>query len=241
MRECIVCQTAEHAGHYCTIDKQDYLHCGHCGLIYIDKQLKPEQLYKAYSGAWLKSFRRKLMAPFRRFHQAKNFETSMQRAKQIIEFTSKKMERDSWNIEYMDIGCNKGFLLATALEHKWNPHGVELVPELMAPFLNTFPKYRDQVFSERFEDVRKKHLQDNFFDVITGIDVVEHFEDVEADLAGIYAVLKPGGTFVLQTPDAGCQRARTEKCNWGALIQCKKPRSSGQTCWVYRIYGLSGI
>lgn len=217
MRPCILCNDASQVEHYCTIDKQDYLLCQKCGLVYIDELLAPEKLYRAYSGDFLKSFRRKLMAPFRKFQRAKNFEMSMQRAKQIIDFTEKSMNRDSWKIEYMDIGCNRGFLLATALQRDWNPHGVELVPELMAPFLNSYPKYRNQVFSERFEDVRKKYLQDNFFDVITGIDVVEHFEDVEGDLKGIYSVLKPGGICVLQTPDAGCSRAVQEKCEWGAL------------------------
>ena len=217
MRDCIVCKNADKAKHYCTIDAQDYLVCEACGLVYIDRLLQPEELYKAYSGDFLKSFRRKLFAPFRKFHQYRNFDEAMVRAGQIIDFTARQLGQANGKHQYMDIGCNRGYLLGIAHERGWNPHGVELVPELMAPFLNTYPQYRQQVFSERFEDVRKKYLQDDFFDVITGIDVVEHFEDVVADLAGIYAVLKPGGVVVLQTPDAGCDRAQTESCQWGAL------------------------
>ena len=217
MRDCIVCNEAVHASHYCLIDGQDYVRCRQCGLVYVDHLLPAEQLYRAYSGDVLKSLRRKLMAPFRKLHHYGNFSSGMQRARQIIDFTGRQLGTAGGRLEYMDIGCNRGYLLAVAHEQGWNPQGVELVPELMAPFLNSYPQYRQQVFSERFEDVRKKHLKDNSLDVITGLDVVEHFEDVVADLAGIYAVLKPGGVVVLQTPDAGCAQAQREGCEWGAL------------------------
>jgi len=217
MRDCIVCQSATQTRPYCHIDQQDYVRCEQCGLIYIDQLLQTKALYKAYSGDFLKSFRRKLVAPFRKFHQYRNFEEAMGRARLIIDFTAEQIKDKDSNIDYIDIGCNRGYLLGAAHERGWNPHGVELVPELMAPFLNTFPQYKSQIFTERFEDTRKKYLRDNMFDVITGIDVVEHFEDVIADIAGIYAVLKPGGIVVFQTPDAGCEQAHTLKCDWGAL------------------------
>ena len=217
MRDCIVCQTTEHSKPYCHIDQQDYLRCEKCGFIYVDQLLNTEDLYKAYSGDFLKSFRRKIFAPFRKFHQYRNFTDGMARARQIIDFTTEKMAAQTNKVEYMDIGCNRGFLLGVAHERGWNPYGVELVPELMAPFLNTFPQYKSQVFSERFEDTIKKYLHENMFDVITGIDVVEHFEAVEEDIAGIYSVLKPGGIVVFQTPDADCQQAHERKCKWGAL------------------------
>jgi len=217
MRDCIVCQSATQTKPYCHIDRQDYVRCEQCGLIYIDRLLQAEDLYKAYSGDFLKSFRRKLFAPFRKLHQYRNFDDAMERARQIINFTAEQINNDNKKVEYIDIGCNRGYLLGVAHERGWNPYGVELVPELMAPFLNTYPQYKSQVFTERFEDTRKKYLRDNMFDVITGIDVVEHFEDVVEDVAGIYSVLKPGGIVVLQTPDAGCEQAISKKCDWGAL------------------------
>ncbi len=217
MRDCIVCQTAEHTKQYCHMDQQDYVRCDQCGLIYVDQLLDTKKLYKAYSGDLIKSYRRKLFAPIRKFHQYRNFTSGMMRARRIIDFTAKQMTTSAVDIEYMDIGCNRGFLLGAAYERCWNPYGVELVPELMAPFLNTFPQYRTQVFSERFEDTRKKYLHDEMFDVITGIDVVEHFEAVVEDLAGIHSVLKPDGVVVFQIPDADCQQAHDRKCEWGAL------------------------
>ena len=215
MRDCIICHSASESHFYCTVDNQDYSICNRCGLVYVDKLLSPDKLYRAYTGNFLKSFRRKIVSPFRKFHQYRNFEEAILRARKIIEFTAKQLVQPGEHQQYLDIGCNRGYLLSIAHELNWNPHGVELVPELMAPFLNTYPQFRNQVYSERFEDVRKKYFSENYFDIITGIDVIEHFEDVVADLSGIFTILKPGGVAVFQTPDAGCTRAKQEKCRWG--------------------------
>ena len=215
-RACVVCETNRYAEEYCHLEGQDYLHCGNCGLIFVDRLLKAEELYKAYSGSFLKSLRRKLQAPVRRLKHYKNYEQSWQRAVQIVRFSIAQAPTTGEKGKYLDIGCNRGFNLAVADEFGWDVYGIELVPELMRPFINTYPKYRNQIFSERFEDA-KRNLQHDMFDVITGIDIVEHFEDVTKDLSGIYEILKPGGAVVIQTPDAGCERARMEKCEWGAL------------------------
>ena len=215
-RACVVCETNQYAGEYCHLEGQDYLQCGNCGLIYVDKLLDAEELYKAYSGNFLKSLRRKLLAPFRKLKHYKNYEQSRQRAEQIVGFSIQQVQTSGEEKKYLDIGCNRGFNLTAAHEYGWDIYGIELVPELIRPFVNTYPQYQNQIFSERFEDA-KRYLTNDMFDLITGIDVVEHFEDVVKDLQGIYEILKPGGIAIFQTPDAGCERAHREKCEWGAL------------------------
>lgn len=83
-RDCVVCQTNKHAVHYCLIDGYDYLRCEQCGLIYVDRLEKTENIYRAYSGGGLKSLRRRLMAPFRKFHQDRSFDYSVKRAEDIL-------------------------------------------------------------------------------------------------------------------------------------------------------------
>lgn len=116
----------------------------------------------------------------------------------------------------MDIGCNKGFLLAAGLERDWDVYGVEIVPELTVPFKNTYRNLKGHIFNGRFEDCRANFKTD-MIDLITAIDVIEHFENLVEDLTGIFKLLKPGAVFVIQTPDADCTQARRLKCNWGAL------------------------
>lgn len=212
-RDCVVCQSARHAERYCQINDYDYLRCSQCGLIYVDRLERTENIYKAYSGGNLKSLRRRMMAPFRQFHHDRSFKCAMQRAEGIFSFAAGQVSGPG---TYLDIGCNKCYLLAQGLERGWTVYGCELVPELTAPFLNTYPQYRHHVYHGRFTDMRPEFPKDTF-DLITAIDVIEHFEDVSADLQAVLEILKPGGAFVIQTPDANCPQARQSGCDWGAL------------------------
>lgn len=212
-RECVVCQTNAHAESHCQIDGYDYLRCNQCGLVYIDKLEKTENIYKAYSGGGLKSLRRRMMAPFRKFHHDRSFEYSVNRAAGIFSFASSQTTQVG---KYLDIGCNKCYLLAQGLEKGWDVYGCELVPELTAPFLNTYKQCRSHVHQGRFMDMRPQFTNDTF-DLITAIDVIEHFEDVITDLNGVLEILKPGGAFVIQTPDVDCSQAKQTGCEWGAL------------------------
>lgn len=213
-RECVVCKSNSHSSYYCTLDGSDYLLCDACGLIYVDKIEATDVIYTAYSGGFLKSFRRKLFAPVRKMHHFQNFDYSVNRANKIIASAMNYVSTDKG--VFLDVGCNKGFLLASAKKLGWDVYGAEVVPELTTPYVNTYKEDSDHIFAGRFCDVRPK-LDNNMFDLITAIDVVEHFEDPMTDFKGIYDVLKPGGTFFAQTPEADCDRAKALKEKWGAL------------------------
>lgn len=213
LRDCVVCKTSQHATHYCQVDGYDYLRCNQCGLIYIDQLEKTENIYHAYSGGGVKSLRRRLIAPFRKHHHDGGYHDSVIRAKKIFSFAA---EQSSVIGKYLDVGCNKCYLLMQGLEKGWDVYGCELVPELTAPFLNSHPQCRNHVHQGRFMDTRPQ-FDNETFDLITAIDVIEHFEDVVTDLNGILEVLKPGGAFVIQTPDVACEQAKKLGGEWGAL------------------------
>ncbi len=220
MRSCCICDTSTNVKHYARVDRQDYVRCEQCGLIFVDTIKPPDKLYHAYDGGLLKAWRRRLVAPLRGFTQVRNFDKSMARANRIFDFVvslnsrggSLRYDEPKW----LDIGCNKGFLLAAAAAHGWQVYGVELVPELMRPFQRKFKQFAGNIFSQRFVDVQTQ-FNDNTFDVISAIDVIEHFEEPRRDMSAIYRILHPGGLFVAQTPDVAAQQASGLKEHWGAL------------------------
>ncbi|MGH7453114.1 MAG: class I SAM-dependent methyltransferase [bacterium] len=216
VRACFICGSTVNVNHYARVDAHDYLRCSHCGLIYVDNMQPTAKLYHAYDGGLLKAWRRKAVAPFRGFTQVRNFDKSMARANRIFDFVVSHYSKPRANPTWLDIGCNKGFLLATAIAHEWNVYGVELVPELMMPFQRKFKPFANNIFSQRFIDVQTQ-FRDNTFDVISAIDVIEHFEEPRRDMSGIYRILKPGGLFIAQTPDGVAPQARELKERWGAL------------------------
>lgn len=214
-KSCIVCDTDSACKHYCDHSGQVYVQCGSCNLIYVDDFAANEDMYAAYTGDFLKSFRRKLIAPFRKMRSISGFKHFSQRAHEIFSFIDNAFDKDEEK-KFLDIGCNKGFLLVEGIKKDYDVYGVELVREVIQPFRNTFPQFKDQIFSDKFQDVARR-FPDNYFGVISAIDVVEHFEDPLSDFCEVHRILKPGGIFVAQTPDVDCANAHEEGCDWGAL------------------------
>lgn len=214
-RPCIICNNQDQVSPYCSFDKLEYVQCDSCGLIYVDNFANNEDMYRAYTGGGLKSLRRKLFAPLRKMRSIKGYAHFLHRARGILSFAKQYIEVGQ-DKKYLDIGCNKGFLLAAGIEENFDVYGVELVTVLVRPFCNTYPRFSEQVYSDKFCDVAQRFDAD-YFDLITAIDVVEHFEEPLADLKEVHRILKKGGVFVIQTPDIDCEQAKTLKCNWGAL------------------------
>lgn len=214
-RNCIICDQNTDIAPYCEMDGCEYVRCRQCGLIYVNQFASDEQMMNAYTGGGLKSLRRKLLGPFRKLRNVKGFNTSMVRARQIFDFVSAE-QAPLEGKRFLDIGCNKGFLLTAAIERGCDVYGVELVRELIRPFINTYPQFAEHIYSEKFSLVAQR-FDGGYFDLISAIDVIEHFEDPIQDTQDIYRMLKPGGVFVIQTPDVDCIQATSQGCQWGAL------------------------
>lgn len=214
-RPCIVCGETEKINAYCEYSNFVYAHCTNCNLIYLNKFGTNIDMKTAYTGGSLKSLRRRLLGPFRKMKSVKGYKHFKQRASEIYQF-AKNHSALKKNPTLIDIGCNKGFILSAAADDNCDVYGVELVDELTIPFKNTYPQFSNNIFSEKFSVVSRK-FEDGFFDIITAIDVVEHFEDPVEDLKHIHRMLNKHGVFVIQTPDASCPEAKELACEWGAL------------------------
>ena len=217
MRDCFLCGSK--GAPYARVDSHDYLRCASCGLVYVDFIEPVDKLYRSYDGGFWKSLRRKIFMPLRSFEGARHFKVSMERANRIFGKVLSAGLETGPNPNYLDIGCNKGFLLAAALSHEWNVYGVELVPELSIPFKRRFREMADHIYSVGFGEAQEK-MKNEMFDAVTAIDVIEHFEEPMRDVGNIFRILKPGGVLLLQTPDTDHPLAAQLKERWGAL----KPR-----------------
>ncbi|HUO56784.1 MAG TPA: class I SAM-dependent methyltransferase [bacterium] len=214
-RSCFLCGKA--GVPYARLENHEYLKCPGCGLVYVDVIEPPDKLYVSYDGGWLKSLRRKLFMPLRSFEGARHFAQSMERARKIFGTIAANAAPSAHR--FLDIGCNKGFLLAAAIEKGWNVSGVELVPELTLPFKSRYPLSAPQVHSCGFEEAYPR-LKPGNFDAISAIDVIEHFEDPRKQMTRIFELLESGGLLLVQTPDTQDPLAMDKRENWGAL----KPR-----------------
>lgn len=71
---------------------------------------------------------------------------------------------------------------------------------------------------------------DNTFDVVTSIEVMEHVEDLDAYLADIRRVLKPGGSFIWTTP---CGNWLSIEHVYSAAKGQIEPTSEGYRRWAW--------
>ncbi len=112
----------------------------------------------------------------------------------------------------LDVGCHIGVFLEIAQERGWEAWGVEpsrwAAREALSRGL--------QVIEGTLDDV---HLADEFFDVITMWDVIEHLADPLTELRRSQRLLKKGGAICIHTINIESPLARLMGSRWPWLME----------------------
>ena len=96
----------------------------------------------------------------------------------------------------LEIGSGTGALVDALRRHGADVQGVELRQELIDAAVRHFgPLPIQRVFGTALP------FRDASFDVVASFDVFEHIRDSDAHLEEVRRVLKPGGAYVMQTPN----------------------------------------
>jgi 2-polyprenyl-3-methyl-5-hydroxy-6-metoxy-1,4-benzoquinol methylase len=106
----------------------------------------------------------------------------------------------------LDIGCGKGLFLDVLKSLGKETHGLE--PDINA--VKILEKHGHHVHGDT------GIIEDNSFDLVTMFQVLEHVEDPAMLIHEIDRILKPGGYFVVETPNARSRLAKN-KNHWRAL------------------------
>ena len=96
----------------------------------------------------------------------------------------------------LDVGCNGGYFLDCM--EGWERHGVELVNSQAT---KAKEKYGDNIFNGAFEDYK---FSDQYFDVITLQDVLDHMPDPIECLERCKHLLRPDGLIVVKVHNISC-------------------------------------
>lgn len=108
----------------------------------------------------------------------------------------------------LDVGAATGFFVEQAKASGWEASGVEPSP-WAAEYART--ELGVDVHTGTLESMR---FDDGTFDAVTLWEVIEHLPDPGATLNEVKRILRPGGTLVLSTPDAGSLAARLSGRRW---------------------------
>lgn len=115
-------------------------------------------------------------------------------------------------LKVLDIGCADGRALDWYLKlgaDKVETYGVDFDEAAVT----TARRAGHQVYLGRFEAVE---IPENMFDLAVATHVIEHVADPKAFARKAFSVLKPGGIFLCETPNAAAWDARVfRKQHWG--------------------------
>lgn len=178
--------------------------CAECGLVYVSPRLIAASLKeKVYDEAYFDAGRGYGLAD----HFGEGRREAARRARVILRWVESRAKRG----KLLDVGCAGGFFLDEARRAGWEVSGVELAAPAAA-------HARDVLGLDVFEgEITVAPFRDEFFDVITMLDVVEHLPSPSAGLKKAHALLKSGGMLFAITPNFDSLSRLSHRENWGLL------------------------
>jgi len=169
--------------------------CKKCGLIYVNPRIKAQKIVEAYSEGSDETF----------VSQEKGRAITFKRCLKLF----KKYKKDG---KILDIGTAGGTFLHVAKQQGWEVYGIE--PN---KWLANWGKehYGIDIKSGTLFDYK---FEENFFDVVTLWDVLEHMPNPKKALLEINRILKPNGLLVVNYPDIGSWLSKVMRSKWIFLL-----------------------
>lgn len=168
-----------------------HVKCGYCELIYVNPIEKAGKINDDYA-------------------KRKSGDVSVIRRVRLRATKSQAQLIKKYNnsTSLLDVGCGEGFFLFNASKAGFITKGVELSQEAAAYAKREFGL---DVEAEPFETLR---FPENYFDVVTLWQVLEHVPHPLAILKEVNRILKPGGLLAVSTPDIGGIPAKIFRKSW---------------------------
>jgi len=176
--------------------------CQKCGLIFVNPQPKFNQIKEIYNQHYFKNNNSNSIG-YENYAQDKPniIKTFEKRWRQI-----EKLYQNKGNV--LDLGCAMGFFLEVAKNHNWQTYGVEL------------SNYASQIAQKFFGDkitngsLSQTCFSEEFFDIITLWDYLEHIPNPANELTQVWHLLKKGGLIILSTPNTASWPHKIFKNKW---------------------------
>lgn len=183
-------------------EKDTILRCKNCGLIYIYPQPSENEIKEFYNSPNYYKSNDFIYTGYKNYVEDKiNIENTAKKRLRWIQSYIKKGK-------ILDIGCGGGFFLNIAKNHGWSCYGVEISKHILQYASNELQ------LKEIISSLKEANFPEEFFDVITMWDVIEHLKYLKEELLEINRVLKKNGLLVIITPNAGSIIAKITGKKW---------------------------
>lgn len=177
-----------------------YIKCNKCGLVSVDPLPDANYIFNRAT-MWAKEFHakpEKVNQVYSRHFQEIAYNEYLQMAGQ---FRS--------NGRLLDVGCGIGGFIDAASHCGWDSYGIDISNSVRIPQskgLKAFQGY-----------IEEMNFMDNYFDVITMFDVIEHIVDLNSLMSSVRRLLRPNGGLIIVTPNIKSLTSRLLRSKWQAV------------------------
>ncbi|NNC95598.1 MAG: class I SAM-dependent methyltransferase [Chitinophagales bacterium] len=98
------------------------------------------------------------------------------------------------NNRLLDVGCGIGYFLKEAQKRGWEVYGTEFTDEAIELCESKGIKMKKGMLD-------KSMFPENYFDVVTYFEVIEHINNPTEEIANMHEVIRPGGVCYMTTPN----------------------------------------
>lgn len=163
--------------------------CKACSLVYVNPRQQEENVTAIYRDAGYFSRAQDSATGYSHYVADKDLHVL------FFQDQLKSLESHIPRGKLLDIGCAYGFLLEAAAARGWQPQGVELSKDAADHVKQEFGL---PVFNGKLRDAGLAAAE---FDAVIMNDVIEHMTDPLAEIREVHRLLRPGGLFILHTPN----------------------------------------
>jgi 2-polyprenyl-3-methyl-5-hydroxy-6-metoxy-1,4-benzoquinol methylase len=167
--------------------------CNRCRLVYTNPRPRPQRISEGY--------RKSVDPDYAREDSSRSINAHL---------SLNTLRRFTGSGRLLDVGCATGYFL-NAARLDFETHGIE-ISEWAAKYAKD--RLRLDVVNASLDDAS---FPAEHFDVVTLIDVIEHFTDPKAALVSIHRLLRHEGLLYLVTPDIESLSARLLQGRWWGL------------------------
>lgn len=165
--------------------------CRKCGLVYVNPRPTKQEISKFYPKSYF---------------LGTNFKTTLKSDVSQSQFS--KIEKIKKPGKILDIGCGSGEFLAIARQNNWEVYGVE-ISKIATKYAKE--KFGMNVFTG---ELLETNYPNEYFDVVTMWQVLEHLPNPSEVLTEINRILKNDGLLVVAVPNINSYQARIFKEFW---------------------------
>jgi len=180
-RACPVCK-GEQFQELFYLQEESFVKCRTCNLVQINPLPTDEKIIDTYSEQYSQIYIKKA------HKKLKRAERNVKRIKKLTPNGNR----------WLDLGCSAGFMVKAINQYGYEGYGLDIDGKAIEYGRDTL-NLRNLICSSS----NTLPYKDNFFDVISAYDVIEHSINLENFIREICRILKPGGIFDIITPDVG--------------------------------------